>query len=238
MSWVARDPSGGLLAAALPPGPASPTDSQPRSPASSWHQPGGFFGDSLEALQGAGAGPGRQGNPRVWQRQQPQSWAGELHGDGLSAAGMNPVGSPGPVQGSPGQLSCRVRPGSWGMAWASWHGLLGMGTWRRDAWGSRCSWWERRAAVSTGSAAGRRGFLAARDPGNIRALCPAHVCPGTPFTPRAPVRTNDMEKTMRTSSVSAGCPSHEAACHHRCCRKGKEEPPQPLPTPLLMATLT
>lgn len=47
-----------------------------------------------------------------------------------------------------------------------------------------------------------------------------------------------MEKTMRTSSVSAGCPSHEAACHHRCCRKGKEEPPQPLPTPLLMATLT
>lgn len=47
-----------------------------------------------------------------------------------------------------------------------------------------------------------------------------------------------MEKTMRTSSVPAGCPSHEAACHHRCCQKGKEEPPQPLPTPLLMATLT
>ena len=228
-SW---DPSGGLPATALPPSLASPTDSRPRSPASSWHRPGGFSGDSLEALQGAGAGPGQQGNPRVWQHRQPQSWAGELHGDGLGAAGMNPTGSPSPMRGSPGQLGYGARLGSWGKAWVPWHGHM-----RRDARGSCCRWWERRAVVSTGSTAGRRGLLAARDPRSIRALCPARVCPGAPFTPRAPVRTNDMEKPTRTSSISAGCLSHEAACHHRCCRKGKEEPPQPLPMPLLTATL-
>jgi len=59
-----------------------------------------------------------------------------------------------------------------------------------------------------------------------------------PLTPRAPARTNGMEKPTQTSSIPAGCPRHEAACHHRCCRKGKEQPPQPLPTPLLTATLT
>jgi len=99
-SW---GPGGGLPAATVPPGPASPTDSRPHSAASSWHRPGGFSGDSPEAPQGAGAGLGQQGNPRVWQHPQPPSWAGEIHGDGLCAAGMDPVGSPVLVRGQAGQ---------------------------------------------------------------------------------------------------------------------------------------
>lgn len=66
-------PGRGLPATALPPSLASPTDSRPHSPASSWHRRGGFSGDSLETLQGAEAGLGQQGNPRIWQHQQPQS---------------------------------------------------------------------------------------------------------------------------------------------------------------------
>lgn len=57
---------------------AAPTDSWPRSPASSWNHPGGISGDSLEARQGAG--PGQQGIPHVWQHQQPLCQAGNSVG--------------------------------------------------------------------------------------------------------------------------------------------------------------
>lgn len=205
------------------PVPASPTDSQPCSPASSWHQPGGFSGDSLEAPQGAGAGPGQQGFPHVWHHPQPQSWAGELHRDGIGAANTNPEDSPSP---SPMRGQAEEPGRGTGPSARAQEG---------DAWGSHCRWWERRVVGIPGSAAGRRGLLAARDPKSIWVLCRARVW--ALFTSRAPIRTKDMEKPTRTSSIPASCPSHEAACHHRHHQKGKEQPPQPLPTPLVMATL-
>lgn len=143
------------------------------------------------------------------------------------------TGSVLPAQTSKAALvPCGARPGSWGKARVPQHGHK-----QGDARGSCCCWWERRAVGSTGSAAGSRGLLAARDLNSMWVLCPACICPQAPFTLRAPVRTKNVEKTMWTSSIPASCPSHEAVCHHRHCRKGKEQPPQPLPTHLLMAAL-
>lgn len=72
------EPQWGVAGRSSAPGLAAPTDSWPRSPASSWNYPGGFSGDSLEARQGAG--PGQQGNPRVWQCRQPLCQAGNSVG--------------------------------------------------------------------------------------------------------------------------------------------------------------
>lgn len=93
----------GLLATALPLGPASPTDSWPRSPASSWHQHGGISGDSLEAPQGAGAGLGQEGNPRVCSTSSLSVLGRGTPRGRVGTASMSPTGTPSPAWGSSGQ---------------------------------------------------------------------------------------------------------------------------------------
>lgn len=106
---------------------AAPTDSWPRSPASSWNHPGGISGDSLEARQGAG--PGQQGNPHVWQCRQPLCQAG-------NSAGTNSV------RGSLNQLVYR--------SWVKAQVPQKVHVWKK-AWGSHCGWWEREEGSGDGT---------------------------------------------------------------------------------------
>lgn len=70
-------------------------------------------------------------------------------------------------------------------------------------------WWER--------------ICLPRDPGSTQEVCPAHGVAVAPSTPRALVRTGDTENPEQLPPAPAGCPSHEAVCHHRRHQKGKEE---------------